>query len=113
MYLLLSIEDAPAAAGRPDVADLEVAYSLGEKIAEKMVDPVEASIESKPLKFGDKYEDRAGWVGERLKKMIMFQCTTPRSAYIATNAWTSAQLKQWTPRLTPLTRMHASNAWRV
>ena len=63
--------DAPAAAGRPDGADLEVAYSLGEKIAEKMVDPVEAGIDSKPLKFGDKYKDRAGWVGERLKKMIM------------------------------------------
>jgi ferredoxin len=63
--------DAPAATGRPDGADLEVAYSLGEKIAEKMVDPVEVNIGSKPLKFGDKYKDRTGWVGERLKKMIM------------------------------------------
>ena len=40
--------NAPAAAGRPDGADLEVAHGLGEKIAEKMVDLVEASIESKP-----------------------------------------------------------------
>ena len=64
-------QEAPAASGRPDKADLDVAYSLGEKIAEKMADPVEADIESKPLKFGDNYKDRANWVGERLKKMIM------------------------------------------
>lgn len=59
------------AAGRPDNADLKTAYGLGEKIAEKMVDPVDANIESKPLKFGDKHKDRANWVGERLKKVIM------------------------------------------
>jgi ferredoxin len=59
------------AIGRPDEADLELAHSLGGKIAEKMVDPVEADIEGKPLKFGDKYKNRSEWVGERLKKMIM------------------------------------------
>lgn len=59
------------ASGRPDGSDLEIAKGLGKKIAEKMSDPVEAAIESKPLKFGDKYKDRSGWVGERLKKMIM------------------------------------------
>lgn len=59
------------ASGRPDEADLAVAQGFGEKIAEKMTDPAEAGIESMPLKFGDKYKDRAGWVGERLKKMIM------------------------------------------
>lgn len=58
------------AAGRPDKSDLEVAYSLGEKIVEKMANPVEAAIESKPLKFGDKYKNRSEWVGERLKMMI-------------------------------------------
>ena len=65
-------ESAKAGAtGRPDEADLEVAYGLGKKIAEKMSAPTEADIKSKPLKFGEKYKDRAGWVGERLKKMIM------------------------------------------
>lgn len=59
------------AVGRPDTLDLEIAHGLGEKIAEKMVGPVEAGIESEPLKFSDKYKDRANWVGERLKKMIM------------------------------------------
>ncbi len=59
------------AIGRPDEADLELARNLGVKIAEKMADPAEADIESKPLKFGDKYKNRAEWVGERLKKMIM------------------------------------------
>jgi len=59
------------AIGRPDKADLELALSLGGKIAEKMADPVEAGIESRPLKFGDKYKDRSEWIGERLKKMIM------------------------------------------
>jgi len=59
------------ASGRPDEADLEIAYNLGAKIAEKMADPVEADIESKPLKFGDKYKNRSEWIGERLKKMIM------------------------------------------
>ena len=59
------------ATGRPDEADLELARSLGGKIAEKMADPAEADIESKPLKFGDKYKNRSEWIGERLKKMIM------------------------------------------
>jgi ferredoxin len=58
------------AAGRPDEADLDIAYSLGEKIAEKMTNPVEVAIESKPLKFGDKYKNRFEWVGERLKMMV-------------------------------------------
>ncbi len=56
---------------RPDEADRELARSLGEQIAEKMADPAEADIESKPLKFGDKYKNRSEWIGERLKKMIM------------------------------------------
>ncbi len=59
------------AIGRPDEADLEEALSLGGKIAENLVDPAEADIESKPLKFGDKYKNRSEWIGERLKKMIM------------------------------------------
>ena len=59
------------ASGRPDKDDLGFAYGLGGKIAEKMADPAEAGIESKPLKFGDKFKNRSVWIGERLKQMIM------------------------------------------
>lgn len=58
------------ASGRPDEADLEVASGLGKKIAEKMASPVEAGIESKSLKFGDKYKNRSEWISDRLRKMI-------------------------------------------
>lgn len=59
-----------AASGRPDEADLEVAYGFGVKIAEKMSAPVEADIESKPLKFGDTYLDRATWRENKIKARI-------------------------------------------
>ena len=58
------------AEGRPDEADLKTAKGFGKNIAGRMEDPVEASIENKPLKFGGKYKNRSEWVGERLKMMI-------------------------------------------
>ena len=58
------------AVGRPDEADLSKARDFGQQIRKKMVNPFEAAIESKPLKFGDQYKNRSEWVNERLKKAI-------------------------------------------
>ncbi len=62
-----------AAVSRPDEADLEVAHGFGKNIAEKMISPDEAPIESKPLKFGDTHKDKATWRENRIKERI----TTP------------------------------------
>jgi len=53
------------------MADLEVAYALGRMLTEKMVSPDEVNIDSKPLKFGDKYKNRTEWVSKNLKRMIL------------------------------------------
>jgi ferredoxin len=56
--------------GRPDKADLDIAYGFGEKISKKMNAPVELDIESKPLKFGDVYLDKSKWPINKVKGRI-------------------------------------------
>lgn len=59
-----------SAFGRPNKADLDIAYGFGEKIAKKMNAPVELNVESKPLKFGELYLDRSKWPINKVKRGV-------------------------------------------
>lgn len=62
---------APAGIGRPDDKDLAVAVGFGVKLGQKMDAPSEASIESKSLRYSDRYwEDRAKWPENKINFLV-------------------------------------------